>query len=60
LSAALVGYWRHPLSIVERIAAIVAGVLLIFPDRMVGLAGLAILTGLALLGRKNKTPAGAE
>lgn len=58
VSAALIGYWRRPMSMIERVAATLAGVLLIFPDRLVGLFGLAILAGLAFLG--NAKPASAK
>jgi TRAP transporter 4TM/12TM fusion protein len=58
VSAALVGYWRRPMSMIERVAGTLAGVLLIFPDRLVGLFGLAILAGLAFLG--NAKPASAK
>lgn len=51
MAVALVGYWRRPLTLMERSLSVLAGIFFIHPDWMYGIVGVAILGGLAMFGR---------
>jgi len=55
LSAAVVGYVKRPLSVLERLAALGAAFLLIKPGWITDLIGIALVVILLLLQRKKKT-----
>jgi TRAP transporter 4TM/12TM fusion protein len=55
LSAAVVGYVKRPLSVLERLAALGAALLLIKPGWITDLIGIVVVVILLLLQRKKKT-----
>jgi TRAP transporter 4TM/12TM fusion protein len=55
LSAAVLGYIKRPLGVLERIAALAAALLLIKPGWITDLIGIALVVILLLLQRKKKT-----
>jgi TRAP-type uncharacterized transport system fused permease subunit len=55
LSAAVLGYVKRPLGVLERIAALAAALLLIKPGWITDLIGIALVIILLLLQRKKKT-----
>ena len=59
IGAGVVGYWYQKISWIERIVAIVAGLLLIYPEGYSDWLGLAIFTGLIafqFIHKRHDTP----
>jgi TRAP-type uncharacterized transport system fused permease subunit len=60
LSAAVLGYIKRPLGVLERIAALAAALLLIKPGWITDLIGIALVVIVMLLQRKKDSLARSE